>query len=104
MNFFINFLLAFKRVFDFKGESSILEFWSFFLLNILFGSVLLIFFKTVFDTELPAKIYRYVSLLPLYACGFRRLRNAGISPWLFLIPLVNLFLAGLPEKNKEGVL
>lgn len=93
------YLLAFKKAFDFKNESSVKEFWYFFFINLLVTFGLIIVSKKIFNTEVISNVYRILSLLPLISLGFRRLRNAGLSPWLFLIPIVNLFLAGLPQKE-----
>ena len=93
------YFLAFKRIFEFKGESNIKEFWYFFLINIVITLLLIYVSKKLFDTELISNIYRYISLFTLLSLGFRRLRDAGQLPWLFLIPVVNLFLSGLPKKE-----
>ena len=94
------YFLAFRRILDFKGESTIIEFWSFFFLNILASLILLFISKKIFNTEVISDVYKYFSLIPLFSLGFRRLRNGGISPWLFFVPFVNLILAGLPEKTE----
>lgn len=93
------YFLALKRIFDFKGESTIKEFWYFFLFNILISLSIIFLCKKIINNDLISDTYKWFSLLPLYSVGFRRLRNAGLSPWLFLIPFINVFFAGLPEKN-----
>lgn len=94
-----DYLLGLKNVFNYRGESTIKEFWNFFIINILVSIVILILSKKYLSTELPSDIFRYLSLIPFYSLGFRRLKNAGYSGWLFLIPIVNLILASLPSKE-----
>lgn len=96
------YILALKKIFDFKGNATIIEFWSFFFINILVTLILLFISKKFFNSEIISDVYKYFSLIPLFSVGFRRLRNADISPWLFFIPFVNLILAGLPEKTKHN--
>ena len=91
---------AFRKIFDFNGQATINQFWTFFFINIVASTVILIISKLVLKTELPATIYRYFSILPLLAIGFRRMIDAGYSRWLFLIPIVNLVFAMLPSKEK----
>ena len=43
--------------------------------------------------------YIVILTLALVSLGFRRLKNAGYSGWLFLIPFVNLILALSPKKQ-----
>lgn len=93
------YFLAFKKILDFKGNSNLVEFWSFFLINIFVSTIILITSKKFFSSEIPSNVYRIFSLIPMYSLGFRRLRNAGLSPWLFLIPIINLILAIFPEKE-----
>lgn len=94
-----NYILALKKIFDFKTSSSLSEFWGFFFVNIAISIILIFISKLTIGNELIAVIYRYFSYLPLLSLGFRRLRDVGVSPWLFLIPIVNLILAGLKSKS-----
>ena len=91
-----------KRSFDFKGTSSRREFWLGLLglltINIIaFG---LSFYSPVFTLIIVINNLSFVSTF------IRRLRDAGYSPWLFLlffIPIVSLVLiyfASKPTKNK----
>lgn len=90
--------MPFKKCLDFKGKSSLKEFWFFVLINILV-SFLIGFFKFLHNIEHLGDVYTVLILLPIYALGFRRLNDAGVNKYLFLIPLVNIILAGLPSKK-----
>lgn len=91
--------LAFKKMFDFKGRATINEFWYFFLTNILLFMVLG-FLRRPLDLPLVlGDILRVVLIIPTLALGFRRLNDAGFNRWLFLIPMINLLLAGFPSKE-----
>lgn len=96
MSYIIN---PFANMFDFKGKSKPKDFWIFFLfLNIL--AVLIGFISSATNFENLRTIFSIIILIPLYAIGFRRLNDAGIVKWLFLIPLVNLILAAMPSKER----
>jgi uncharacterized membrane protein YhaH (DUF805 family) len=96
-----NYFIAFKRMFDFKGESTVNEFWSFFLIKIILIILITYIFKklNIYDYVFP--IYSTLSTVVLISLGFRRLKNAGFSGWLFLIPFANLILASLPSKDSK---
>jgi uncharacterized membrane protein YhaH (DUF805 family) len=93
------YIKAFINVLDFKGKANIKEFWCFLLLNIFITILLSLIGIKIFNSSLISDIYRYISLIPLLSLGFRRLRDAGFSPWLFLIPFINLILAGISKKE-----
>lgn len=97
-----HYFLAFKKIFDFRGEATTKEFWSFFIINIIVSFLLIIFCKKFLKNDLIHEIYKWVSLVSLYSLGFRRLRNAGYSVWLFLIPIINLIFASLPPKEVKN--
>lgn len=100
MNYYLK---PFKKTFDFNGKSTNKEFWIFFLINLIL-SMLLGFFRG--PLNIPAyvgDIFRGIILLPNIALGFRRLNDAGINKWLFLIPIVNFILAGFPSKDEDSV-
>jgi len=90
----------FNKMFDFSGKSSLKEFWIFFL----FISVLVIvagFLSSAINFRYLRVITLVVILIPFYAIGFRRLNDAGILKWFFLIPFVNLVLAVMPSKEAK---
>lgn len=95
-----NYVNAFKFFYDYKTKSDLNEFWSFyvitFLLSIISGITASI--TGIKDLKL---FFLGIHLLPSISLGFRRLNDAGINRWLFLIPIVNLILASMPSKNQD---
>lgn len=95
------YFLAIKNSFNYKGEATVKEFWSFFLINYLAVLPLLLFFQWYTGWDFPVYYFSYTSLLTLIPLGIRRLRNAGQPVWFFLFPFVNLMMAGMPDKNES---
>lgn len=93
------YLSAFNKIFNFKGKANMKEFWYYFIINFIINIFLLYVGIKIFDTDLISDVYRFISLVPFISLGFRRLRDAGFNPWLFLIPVVNLILAGIPKNE-----
>lgn len=92
---------AIKNIFNYKGEASQEEFWSYFGIGLIVNLIATILCKKL---DLPGYVfttYQTLSLLVLYPLGFRRLREAGFSGWLFLLPIINLILASLPKKESN---
>jgi len=83
---------------NFNGKTNIKSFWMFFLIFTLLG-IPIGFFQSLIDFEYLNMVYLAVMLIPFIAIGFRRLNDAGINKFLFLIPFVNLILAAFPSKN-----
>jgi uncharacterized membrane protein YhaH (DUF805 family) len=96
MNYFFS---PFLNCFNFTGKSSLKEFWFFYLINF-FISILLILTKKFHAIQDIDVYYRYIYVFPLISLGVRRLRDAGFNVWLFLVPFVNLILAGFPSVEK----
>ncbi len=94
-------ITPFKKILDFTGKSSIKEFWIFYLfmfISSFFSGIL----SGITGIEYLGKIWTYVILLPVgISLGFRRLNDAGINKFLFLIPMVNLILASLPKHDAK---
>ena len=91
-----------KRAFDFKGYSSRQEFW-FGLLGILLVNII------AFGLSTYSPIFTLVIVVnnfSLIATFIRRLRDAGYSPWLFLlilVPVISLlifYFNSKPTKNR----
>lgn len=94
-----NYINVLKNTFNYKDKASENEFWLFYVLSFVIG-VLIYFIEYRLTGEGAfQKIYTYLMLLPLLSVGVRRLRDAGFSGWLFLIPIVNIILATLPSKE-----
>jgi uncharacterized membrane protein YhaH (DUF805 family) len=99
MNYLID---PYKKMFDYTGISGRKEFWLFFIFTLLI-SVAMGYFRSTL--QLPSLLVNLLQIIiiiiPTYALGFRRLKDAGFTKWLFLIPFVNLVLASFPSKNRS---
>tara|TARA_R110002072_G_scaffold129809_3_gene268413 strand:- start:8753 stop:9046 length:294 start_codon:yes stop_codon:yes gene_type:complete len=94
-----NYFLAFKNIFNYKSEATMSEFWSFFIINIIVSFLFTILIEKLSLNNIILITYRIITFLVLFSLGFRRIKNAGLSGWLFLIPIANVILASLPEKK-----
>lgn len=97
-----NYLLAFKNIFNYSGEATLNEFWTFFGINFIVNIIVTIICKKLNLDDYVYKTYRIISIFAFVSIGFRRLKNAGLSGWLFLIPLANLLFASYPEKKEAN--
>jgi len=98
------FLKPFINVFNFKGRSSLKEFWYFVLINFVI-SLILVLTKKIHGIDKIDTYYRYIYFIPLISLGFRRIQDTGKNGFLFLIPIVNFILSAFPgeeNKNKHG--
>jgi uncharacterized membrane protein YhaH (DUF805 family) len=93
------YILGFKKILNFRSEATLNEFWMFFVFNIFVNVIFTIICKKLNFHEYVYQVYRIASVLAFISLGFRRLKNAGYPGWLFLIPIVNLILASMPEKE-----
>ncbi|MHC5353368.1 DUF805 domain-containing protein [Myroides sp. LJL115] len=92
-------ITPFVKLFDFKGKSTVNEFW-FFTIFIYFVSFLLNILSNHYNLDYNLKYAFWVMVfLPYLALGFRRLNDAGINKYYFLIPGANIILACLPAKK-----
>ena len=90
----------------FDGRASRMEFWLFFVINLIISAVLF------FIHEIAVVIYSLAVLVPYLAVGARRLHDHNKSGWLQLIVLVPLIgwiivlilmaLPGTDGENKHG--
>ena len=92
------YFLAYKRIFDFQGKSSIKEFWFFTLINFIIFFLIGII-EGILEVDYIGTIAQIITIIPFISIGFRRLNDAGINKWLFFIPIANLFLASLKTKE-----
>jgi uncharacterized membrane protein YhaH (DUF805 family) len=88
-------------MFNFKNEATLNEFWYFFIINLFVSFSVGFLVSKMFpnNRDLLLSIYRVIDVYIIFSVGYRRVKNAGYSGWLFLIPFVNLIFAGLPEKK-----
>lgn len=95
MKYFINAIINWR---DFSGKTGLKNFWIFFLIFSLMG-IPIGFIQSWSGFEHLNTIYLIVMIIPYLGIGFRRLNDAGINRFLFLIPFVGLILAVFPSKE-----
>jgi uncharacterized membrane protein YhaH (DUF805 family) len=96
-----DYINAFKNIFNYKDESTLKEFWNFFIINLIVNVIIRFLVKKFSLSEYLHNIYSVIILFTLISIGYRRLKNAGYSGWLFLIPILNLILALFPQKETK---
>lgn len=92
---------AFKLTFNFTGKASPKQFWYFFFIDALVAFTLQ-FVGNYFGVDNAGWIYTGIRLLTFVSLGFRRLNDAGLNKFLFLIPLMNIILAAFPSRTPEN--
>jgi uncharacterized membrane protein YhaH (DUF805 family) len=95
MNYFIEAITKWR---DFSGKTSLKEFWIFFMIFSLLG-IPIGFIQSWTGFEHLNMVYIILMIIPYLAIGFRRLNDAGINRFFFLIPLIGLILAAFPRKE-----
>jgi len=95
------YLGCWKKYVDFTGRATRMEYWQFFLWNLIFGVFLILISEFLFF------IYFLAMLLPAWAVWVRRLHDTNRSAWwvlLVLVPLVgNIGMTViLCSKGTEG--
>lgn len=110
------YIKCWKHCADFSSRASRLEYWQFFMTNLIITAVLsVIAYWLLYDYAFFAKLsmcYSFSTLLPGIAVCVRRLHDIGRSGWLFmviLIPVLGLvllfflmFLKGDQKENDWG--
>ncbi|MFC6269229.1 DUF805 domain-containing protein [Frigoriflavimonas asaccharolytica] len=95
-----NYFNSLANLFNFNKKISLKVFWIFFgvmmILNIIMRSL---YMREIITIEIY-NVYTILILLTFISFGFRRLKDAGFSGFLFLIPILNLILAGFPSKKQ----
>ncbi|MDN3494279.1 DUF805 domain-containing protein [Winogradskyella bathintestinalis] len=91
------FIKALRKWNDFSGKTDLKSFWMFFLFFSL-SAIPIGIIRALTGFEHLFTIYSTIMLIPYAAIGFRRLNDAGLNRFLFLIPFVNLILAVFPSK------
>ncbi len=92
------FIKAITKWIDFSGKTGLKEFWIFFLIFSLLG-IPIGFTQSWTGFEHLNMVYNILMIIPYLAIGFRRLNDAGINRFFFLIPLIGLILAAFPRKE-----
>jgi len=97
---------AFKRYFDVQGRSTRMQYWMFYLLNLIAIFVFAILDASLnLDSPFFYMAYVLVSFIPVVTVGVRRMHDSGRSGWWLIVPIVNLvFLCASSQvgKNEYG--
>ena len=80
--FLNSYVTCIRKYADFAGIGKRIEFWPFFLINLLINLVLSVLLPLI------GTIYSLAMLVPSLAAGARRLHDIGKSGWLQLIWLI----------------
>ena len=80
----------FSKYFDFSGRTSRKDFWLTWLLLFLLTIVIGVITAVVPVLGFVTWIWSLIILIPSLAMGARRLRDAGVSPWLLLLLLIGI--------------
>ena len=97
---------------NFSGRASRSEFWWFYLVTGILGSVtgiidLVLFGPKLTDPNWFTWILQVAIFLPFLAVGVRRIHNHGKSGWFILVPFYNLYLLiveGQSNNNQYGTI
>lgn|GEM_PF-2278634 len=89
------------NIFDYRGKSSIKEFWTFYIATFLLIIILSVVGKRILGIENLHYYLIGLNFFPMLALGFRRMNDVGINKWLFLLPIAGVYLAALPAKGEE---
>ncbi len=84
---FNNYIAVLKKYVEFSGRATRSEFWWFVLANFIVG-LLVGFVSGLVGTDALIILYALAIFLPSLAVAIRRLRDAGFSPWWFLIGFI----------------
>ena len=87
MNFTESIQTCYKKFFDFSGRASKSEYWWFQLYQIIIYGLSFVFQG---DLALLFSLLLIANLLPLYACGVRRIHDSNKSGWFILLSLTTI--------------
>ena len=99
-----------KKYATIDGRARRMEYWMFFLINIIVAIGIGFADRALGITAAPGRsmlvsLYQLAVLIPSIAVGVRRMHDTDHSGWWLLIPLVNLFFAvsdGTSGSNRFG--
>ncbi|MCE1165195.1 MAG: DUF805 domain-containing protein [Bacteroidetes bacterium] len=114
-----NYIRAFRKYAVFEGRAGLIEFWTFFLYNVMFSVAAFILDivlgldgKGLMHHGVISEIYGTVVFIPGMAAAVRRLHDVGKSGffiYIVLIPLIGIVIFfitamgdGTPGKNQYG--
>lgn len=83
------FIIGFKRAFDFKGRSTRKDYWMFALISLIISFVLNIVEMTLFGGAfILSGLYLLIILIPEISLSIRRLHDIGRTGWWNLLMLL----------------
>ncbi|MBP5485768.1 MAG: DUF805 domain-containing protein [Alphaproteobacteria bacterium] len=85
-----------RRYFDFVGRSTRAEFW----FGLLFAFLVNWCFAYFFPGGIVSLIVSAILFIPIMSLSVRRFRDAGISVWLYLIPMLVIYLVPILRGTK----
>lgn len=102
------YILAFRRTFDFKGRSSRKEYWCFFGINWAVYFILT-FFIVLADGDpdfgflgVILLLYYIAAIIPMISLAVRRVHDTNRQWYYLLIPYFNIVLMFLPGDKQEN--
>lgn len=103
------------NTFNFKGLTTRKEYWLYLLFYYVSLMILAFILGAISGNYIRANnitpngsmfvnVYFYYSILliPMISATVRRLRDAGVSPWLIFVPILNIILCLKPSKKFEA--
>ncbi|MFV0627207.1 MAG: DUF805 domain-containing protein [Alphaproteobacteria bacterium] len=110
MNFLNKMIEAYKKAIlsnyaNFKGRSSVGDYWWFFLANTIISTLFNIVDSVMYSAlglAFLGSIYSLAVLVPGIAAGVRRLHDMGKCGWWLLAPLYNIYLLIQPSEGKNA--
>ncbi|MBL1279081.1 MAG: DUF805 domain-containing protein [Fluviicola sp.] len=96
------FINGLSMAFNFKGETSRFDFWSFYFIYFI-TIIPLTILCTILDSQIIAFIYITIMYIPSISIGFRRMHDVNQSGWLFLVPIVNIILSCRAKEDNSHI-
>ena len=90
MSFFHGYIEYWKHYADFKGRTTVRDYWMAVLVNFIIGTIL-----GIINIQLLISLYSLATIIPGLAICVRRLRDAGKAwAWIFisLVPIVGIII------------
>jgi uncharacterized membrane protein YhaH (DUF805 family) len=91
----------FYKYADFKGRSTFVEYWTFFLYNVVIMIIVAIT-AGLYRAPVLVPAYQVVIFLPWVSAGVRRLHDTGRSGWWLILPLYNFYLLTTPSGQNKS--
>lgn len=112
--YLINIKSTIVNTFNFKNKTKRQEYWTYFISIYIIGFIISMLFGIysgyqIRHNQAPLRGAYYTSIygnyylilfIPVISATVRRIRDAGYSPWLSLVPLLNLYLCLKPSAKE----